>query len=74
MSRDLLVEELVDRLLEARHAELVAENRALRARLAAEQARHMALATARQTAHDRRAAGRAARLQLVEPHGTGVGA
>lgn len=73
MSRDRIVEELVDRLLEARHAELVAENRALRARLAAEQARRSALATARPAAHDRRA-GRRSRLQLVEPHGDGVGA
>lgn len=73
MSRDLVVEQLVDRLLEARHAELVAENRALRARLAAEQARRTALAAARPAAHDRRAAPRS-RLQLVEPHGTGVGA
>lgn len=69
MSRDRIVEELVDRLLEARHAELVAENRALRARLAVEQARRTALATARPSPRDRHS-----RLQLVEPRGDGVGA
>lgn len=74
MSRDRIVEELVDRLMEARHAELVAENRALRARLAAEQARRIALASPGPVTRDRRIAGRRSRLQLVEPYRGGVGA
>lgn len=39
MSRDLLVAELIDRLVETRCAGLLRENRELRARLAAQEAR-----------------------------------
>lgn len=47
MRRDPVVAELVERLLEARHAELVRENRVLRRCLEAERARGDALESTR---------------------------